>query len=249
MGDLGNQHWPENECIIRKMKEQVDLNLGDGKWSELTGDNAPDASMDCFDLCKATGSFFAKFDKIADEKMANKIFSQVRHGLTHADFTWAREKFLQYNDIDSFAKAILGEQLAELKSHMQNDTLFYGQPITPEGFEFVSSTENIFYGKRYGNKILSTAIPCMTADYLKATDERQKRYHMCHCQFARESILGDTPVSKSLCYCSMGHTKIFWETILDTHLEGDVIMSALGGDEICKFVIYLPDEVMKKYVK
>jgi len=51
-----------------------------------------------------------------------------------------------------------------------------------------------------------------------------------------------------MCYCSLGHTKVFWEAALDTKLEGDVMHSALGGDLLCQFAIYLPDEIMEKYV-
>jgi len=51
-----------------------------------------------------------------------------------------------------------------------------------------------------------------------------------------------------MCYCSLGHNLAFWETVLDTELSGDVISSALGGDLSCKFVIYLTDELMGKYV-
>jgi len=131
---------------------------------------------------------------------------------------------------------------------MQQSTEFYGQPITMEVYDFISSIENIFYGKRHGNKIIATAIPFQTLDYLRAKDDKRKRYYMCHCPFARESILSDSPVSKTMCYCSLGHNLAFWETVLDTELSGDVISSALGGDLSCKFVIYLTDELMRKYV-
>lgn len=72
----------------------------------------------------------------------------------------------------------------------------------------------------------------------------------CHCPFARESILQDEgPVSKTLCYCSLGHTKVFWEVALDMPLEGEAAESALAGDLSCLFVIYLPDEAMARYVQ
>jgi len=51
-----------------------------------------------------------------------------------------------------------------------------------------------------------------------------------------------------MCYCSLGHTKVFWEAALNTTLEGEVLGLALNGDYLCQFEIYLPDEIMEKYV-
>jgi len=36
-------------------------------------------------------------------------------------------------------------------------------------------------------------------------------------------------------------------TVLNVELDGEVVQSVLGGDLICKYVIYLPDEIVKKY--
>ena len=96
---------------------------------------------------------------------------------------------------------------------------------------------------------MAIAIPCETQKYLEETDINKKRYFACHCQFARKSILQkDGAVSKTLCNCSLGHTKIFWEAVFDTLLDGEVISSVLGDGLLCRFAIYLPDEVMRKYV-
>ncbi|MCL2671510.1 MAG: hypothetical protein FWF10_05695 [Clostridiales bacterium] len=249
MGDsLSSQNWPSNERIIRKMQEHINENLGENIWDELTANNVPTSSMSDAELSRSTELLISRFDRIADNNMANKVFSQVRHGLERADFIWAREKFLHYGDIDTFAQALRDEQMKELHDHLHNQTEFYGQPITTEVYDFVNSIDDLFYGKRYGDKILATAIPFRTLDYLHAKDTKKKQYYMCHCQFARESILSDLPVSKTMCYCSLGHNLMFWETVLDAALKGDVVSSALDGNFHCKFVIYLPDDVTRKYV-
>ena len=85
-------------------------------------------------------------------------------------------------------------------------------------------------------------------NYIKETNERKKRYYACHCPFAREYILIEgAEVSRTLCYCSLGHAKVMWEAILNMELDGEVLQSVLGGDLICKYVIYLPDEIVRKY--
>jgi len=57
------------------------------------------------------------------------------------------------------------------------------------------------------------------------------------------------PTSKTICYCSLGHTRVFWESALDTALEGEVEESLLGGGMRCRFRIYLPDHIMERYVR
>ena len=85
-------------------------------------------------------------------------------------------------------------------------------------------------------------------NYINETDERKKRYYACHCPFARGSILAEgAEVSRTLCYCSLGHAKVMWEAILKMELDGEVLQSVLGGDLMCKYVIYLPEEIVKRY--
>ncbi len=83
---------------------------------------------------------------------------------------------------------------------------------------------------------------------LKETDEGRKRFHYCHCLFARTSLLSDEGiVSKTICNCSLGLIISSWEEILGIKLDGDVVSSVLGGDDLCRFVIYLPKEFIEKY--
>lgn len=242
-------NYPENDKIINRLKEEIVVNLGNESWEQITSTiEIPNASMSEKQLVNATYQLVNKFDQMADDKTANKVFSKVCHALKREDFRWVREEFLQYNDIDSFAKAVRIDRMGDLRDYLYNGELFYGQPIDSEVYTYINSIEDIFYGKRYGNRIVATAIPFHTKNFLHASSHLEKRYHLCHCQFAKESILCDKTVSKTLCYCSLGHTKIFWEAALDTSLEGNVICSALGGDLACRFEIYLPDDIMKNNV-
>lgn len=238
--------YPENRKIIDCMKKEVDGAVGKGTWDKITSECCPTSSMDNKALSAATCYMLEKLDALEREK-GKAAFVKVRHGLTKEDFRWAREKFLKYNDIDQFAEAILQEQLENLKRLKDNRESFYGQAISEQVYQFALSVPDLFYGKRYGNKILATAIPFHAHEYLNAESDREKRYFMCHCQFARESILTDRTVSDTMCSCSLGHNLMFWETVLDTELEGEVLHSALRGDDHCRFAIFLPDELIHKY--
>lgn len=76
-----------------------------------------------------------------------------------------------------------------------------------------------------------------------------KRYHACHCPFAKESILSDATVSPLLCHCSQGHVMNSMEALFDRELEGRPIRSVLNGDLRCEYEIDIPEDIMEKYVR
>ena len=76
-------------------------------------------------------------------------------------------------------------------------------------------------------------------------DPQKKRYLACHCPWARESLnREDVDVPPVFCNCSAGFHKKYWEVVLDQPLKAEVIETVLSGAEVCRFAIYLPDEVV-----
>lgn len=101
---------------------------------------------------------------------------------------------------------------------------------------------------RIGKKLRCMAFPCNMSEYLKATDDTMRRYHACHCPFAKASLLSDAPVSPTLCNCSLGHVMNFIEAFLGRSLRGRVIRSVLSGDLTCEYEIAIPDDIIAEYV-
>lgn len=236
--------------IMETVKEETVKELGREKWDEITASIAvPADNMEERRLSHLMREFLRRYEAAVEPGVAEKVLCRVAHGLKASDFTWARERFLHYNDIDAFCSAMRKETLAGFARAVKTGEKYHGQPVDESVLRFVQEQPHLLYGARHGNTIVAVPIPCETKKYLEATDTTQKRYHACHCQFARESILQEEgPVSKTLCSCSLGHTKVFWETVLDTPLEGEVLSSVLGGASLCRFVIHLPDKVMEQYV-
>lgn len=236
--------------VMETLREETLKILGEEKWEEITYNiEVPEDDMEEEHLNHVTRELLKKFDNAVDSETCKKVFCNVKHGLKHSDFKWARDAFLQYKDLDLFCLAMQKENLHGFTEAAKSGEFFHGQPIDEAVLQFVKSQPFLLYGARDNNTIKATAIPCETQKYLRETDLNKKRYFACHCQFARKSILQkEGTVSSTLCNCSLGHTKIFWETVFDTPLQGEVISSVLGGELLCSFVIYLPDEVMKKYV-
>lgn len=248
MGDRNIEY--SDKFGIGTFKYEIINELGDGAWQELIKDSdIPDIDIEASCKCKNMAMFMERFEKIIDKQMAKKILSRVRHGLKPSQCAWAREKFLKYNDLDAFINDSVKEGIADFEKLYSEGKDFYGQPITKEVLDFIRQNPGMLSGVRDGSKMYFTAFPANMFEYLQASDSRMKRYHACHCPFAKESILADKTVSSTLCYCSLGHIKNFWEAVFDRELEGEVVTSALNGDTLCKYVVFLPDDIMNSYVK
>lgn len=241
--------YPERKRIIERMEEEVNRALGNGAWARIRQEAAvPEDGMDNSELSRAMRMMMDYIDAETTAATQKTAFCNVRHALTRSHLSWARNQFRQYGNIDAFCDAIRQQNREELVRALETNGDFYGQPVDRSVIEFFDSQPYLLYGARKGHQIHATAIPYRTIAYLQETDPRRKRYLACHCEFARESLLhADGPVSKTLCYCSLGHTKIFWETALDTELSGDVVESVLGGGLLCRFVIDLPQEIVERY--
>ena len=46
----------------------------------------------------------------------------------------------------------------------------------------------------------------------------------------------------------LGTEKMMWEAMFDRKFDGDVVESVLDGAPLCKYVIYIPKEIMDKNV-
>ena len=99
-------------------------------------------------------------------------------------------------------------------------------------------------GFREGNRVFLTKIPYMTKQFLNESDDRKRKYYSCHCPWVREGLLAeDTPVNPVFCNCSGGFYKNYWEAILDQPVKVELIESVLMGNESCKFVLHLPQDI------
>ncbi len=237
--------------VMETLKAEAVKALGEENWHGITKDiQLPADAMEPELKNQLTRRLLERFDALVDVQTKKSIFCNVKHGLKHSHFLWAREKFLEYNDIDAFCSAMRKETLESFEHASKSGEFYHGQPVDSSVLQFVGDQPHLLYGARENNTIVAIAIPCETQKYLKETDARKKRYFACHCPFARRSILQeDGAVSKTLCHCSLGHTKIFWEAALHEQLDGAVVSSVLGGGLLCRFVIYLPDRIMEKYVR
>ena len=235
---------------INTFKREICAELGEKFWNELVKDiELPDIDTECHCQCRNMTAFMKKLEASTDKETVQQILYKVRHGLTPSQSAWAHEEFLRFGDLDKFIQKHLSSEWEYFVELNREGRDFYGQPITDEVLAFVKEHPHMLAPVREGNKLKCMAFPANMNEYLKAPDKQMKRYHACHCPFARESILSDETVPSILCNCSLGHVANFSEAFLGMPLSGRVISSVLAGDLTCEYEIDLPDEVMQKYVK
>ena len=239
-----------DDIIMDTFRLEVTDRMGADAWEALTRDiGVPDIEREGSCGCQTMRELLRRLNKAAGPDLAKEIMSHVRHGLKPSQFAWAKEKFISSGrSVDRFLAENDREQKELFEKLCATGESFYGQPITQEVLDFVLSQPGMLSAVRKGNELHITAFPFDMVRYLNETNHRKKRYHACHCPFARVSILREgEEVSKTMCYCSLGHAKVMWEAIFERDLDGDVLSSVLGGDLMCKYVIYLPDDIAAQY--
>lgn len=235
---------------LSTFKRMIIEELGEKFWNELIeGMTLPDIDSESQCQCMNMYNFVRKLKTLIDDETIKKIFSKVRHGLTPSQVVGAREEFLAIGDLDKFIQKKYEEDFSyfiELNSQKKD---FYGDMITDDVLEFLRDNRLMIGGVRKGNKILVRAFPANMSKYLQADNEKMKRYYACHCPFAKESILANHVVSDTLCYCSLGHVKNYWEAVFEQNLDGEVLETVLSGNLQCCYSITIPEDIMELYVK
>ncbi|MCI9071816.1 MAG: hypothetical protein HFH80_03250 [Lachnospiraceae bacterium] len=247
MGDAKTTY--DEKFGIATFKREICAELGEAFWKDLIKNiGLPDINSEykcqCYNMCQ----FMKRLEEMADPKTVKKILYKVRHGLHPSQCEWAHKEFMEIGDLDDFLNKHLNDELnhfIELNSEKKD---FYGQEISDEVLTFIKENPKMLAPVREGNKLYCMAFPNNMKEYLRATDEKMKRYHACHCPFAKESILSENVVSPALCNCSLGHVMNFAEAFMGRELEGNMICSVLNGDLTCEYEIEIPNDIMQKYV-
>jgi hypothetical protein len=156
-----------------------------------------------------------------------------------------REQYIKASSIDEYLVQRHESFVNELKKCRDEGVLFFSQEINDEVINYVAERPETESGVRYGNILYITKIPYNTKEYLVETDPIMKRFHACHCPWARYAIKkGDIKLDPVFCHCSGGFSKKPWEVIFGQVLRVEVLESVLRGDERCRFAVYLPDNLV-----
>lgn len=175
-----------------------------------------------------------------------QVLAGNMHQIPEASFAEMKEEFEKNPDIDALLAGRHARLVQDLEDHMNQGKLWYEQAITPAVLEYVRNNPEIQSGVRDGDVIHVAKIPFDPQAYLDEKDPVKKRYDACHCPMARTSILSDKPaVSPLFCYCSAGYEKLPFDVIFGEPVKVEVLASALGGSDRCRFAITIPEAFRK----
>lgn len=234
---------------INTFKRKICAELGVEFWNRLAeGITLPDMETEGECNCQNMYTFMRRLEQMAEADTVQKILYNVRHGIHPSQSAWARDEFLEIGNLDEFLKKHLKDEWNHFIMLNREKKDFYGQEITDDVLEFIRQNPSMLAPVRKGNKLHCMAFPCNMNEYLKAEDSRIRRYHACHCPFAKESILTNSVVSETLCNCSLGHVMNFTEAFLGRPLGGTVVKSVLKGDLTCEYEITIPEDIMEQYL-
>ncbi|HWQ21355.1 MAG TPA: hypothetical protein VN478_01350 [Clostridia bacterium] len=184
-------------------------------------------------------------DTLPDETR-KQVLAGNMHQIPETSFADMKERFQRNPDIEAFLADRHTRLVQELEDHMNQGTLWYEQEITPAVLQYVREHPEIQSGVRHGDVIHVAKIPFNPQAYLDEKDPTRKRYEACHCPLARSSIsAGRQAVSPLFCYCSAGYEKLPFEAIFGEPVQVEVLESALGGSDHCRFAITIPERFRK----
>ena len=181
--------------------------------------------------------------KSVDEETACRIMAGNHHEIPDESKRDERDRFIELGrDIDAFLKDYHARKVEELDSCRRENKLWYETVITQDVVDYVREHPEVLGGVREGDEIFVTKFPYNAPAYLKETDPLMKRYHACHCGFARSSIIDGTAEIPSLwCACSGGFNKHLFDVIYGKPTRVRVVESVLTGDDRCRFAVQIPE--------
>lgn len=231
---------------MQKLADTIEKDHGAELRSRIFAEPFPPLGADEAARCAYTRRVTGRMEDMLTRQQARDAWYQVQHGISEAYWqkqdARERQTFANCETVDSFLENKQRERVAMLRRVKEQNELWFTMELTDEVFAFLTEEPHMQWGSHNGRKgIVITKVPYRPAQYLHAEDSRMKRYYACHCPLVREAILRGEPVSQEVCYCSLGHASHFLAGLNLPH-TGEVLQSAVMGDDRCRFIFYLPDE-------
>jgi hypothetical protein len=194
---------------------------------------------------EATAELMRRLGAELSPEMYRRVLAGNHHRVPVERFLENRGR-LDELGLEAFLKWDHGRAVAELEEYAESGRVWYEQVITPEVVEYVRGNQEVLSAVLRGGKLYITKIPYAPVEYLAEEDPEMRRFYMCHCPLARMAILAGGPeIPLDWCYCSAGYEKLPYDVLLGEELEVEVLESAIGGSDRCRFAVTVPAGKLK----
>ena len=197
-----------------------------------------------------TKAILKRIEIILGENNMIKLLSPCLHGRPHDDIPGDKKKLEEFG-IDKFLEKKHEELVSRLQRHKEEGTLEFAQYIDDQIIELIRNDQMYGHGFRQGNTIYVKKIPYQFKKSLNTQEESLKRFYICYCPWVRGAIKDNT-VDDSLthfCHCSAGWYKLYWDQIFEYSIKAEPVITALQGGLECRIALYIPEEILKPYIR
>ncbi len=191
------------------------------------------------DVPRFTADFVNRLEAHLTEQQVHRALVGNNHGLDTSVLAAEKVLYQQAPSLDAYLLDRHRRQVETLESHARSGKVWFEQIITDEVVDHVKAHPEMLSAVRKNDVLHIRKIPYDTKAYLKAEDDVTRRYHACHCPFAKASIRSDHPVQARWCDCSAGFAKVLFDVLFDADLPVSTVKSALAGDDHCAFELSL----------
>lgn len=231
---------------MQTLADAIEARHGARTREQIFREPFPPLGADEAERCAYTRAVTERMAAFLTKEESRAAWFQVQHGIPASYWNRSdvadRETYRGCGNVADFLQLRRKERNAMLKGLHDRDELWYTMEITDEVLQFVTGDLHMEAGECDGaGTVVVTKVPYQPARWLHETDATLKRYFACHCPLVRESILRGEPIADDVCYCSLGHASHYLAGLGLGVLRGEVVESAVRGDERCRFVFYLPE--------
>jgi effector-binding domain-containing protein len=181
-------------------------------------------------------------DAINVETALDDRFQWVKQALERLD--GLADEGQKYDLLSSYAHVFPAEQVGKLKAVYED-----ARERTGDGLQAVDAVIVFMDGdpgwqggsRREGRIVYAAKNPRDPQAYEKAQSEAERKQAYCFCPIVRSHL--DKGMPTSFCYCGAGWYRRQWECAIGKPVTIEVVQSILQGDDVCQFVIHLPDNL------
>jgi hypothetical protein len=193
--------------------------------------------------CDTTSNLMKEFMDNLSPEVYHRVLAGNHHRIPREAFEKHKQWLVEEGNVEAWLKRMHDAAVAELEEFLREDKVWYEQVITPDIVDYVQNNQEILSGVRVGEWIYNTKFPYAPQDYLDEKDPLMKRYYMCHCPLARESVLtGESDIPMDWCYCSAGYGKLRYDIAFGEETEVEVLESVFSSSDMCRFRIKIPEK-------
>lgn len=233
--------------IFPSIRERLQALAGEGTQDRVfRGLETPPLGSPPEDYPEATAELMRRLRAELSPELYRRVLAGNHHRVPVERFLENRGRYVEAENTEAYLKEDHDRAVAELEEYAGSGRVWYEQVITPEVVEYVRGNQEMLSAVLRDGKLYITKIPYAPMEYLKEKDPKMRRFYMCHCPLARSAILaGEPEIPLDWCYCSAGFEKLPYDVLFGEELEVEVLESAIGGSDRCRFAVAVPAGKLK----